>query len=150
MEQTLATLVNILWKECIRNLNTHLTEQEAARFSNNDYYYLMVIDSLKEPNFSEIAQALSVTKPAVSAIVRKLSSMDIVVKVQSEEDKRVFFVKITEKGYGILNGDYELYKGLTSMVEQIVNDEKELNIIKNTLEKLVKILEVDGVDSIRK
>ena len=51
-----------------------------------------------EPNFSELAEALSLTKPGVTAIIRKLSNMGLVEKKQSQKDKRVYFVALTQKG----------------------------------------------------
>ncbi|PKM72086.1 MAG: MarR family transcriptional regulator, partial [Firmicutes bacterium HGW-Firmicutes-17] len=80
MEENFAELVNLLWEECIRNLNAALTEDEAEKFSNNDYYHLLVIQSLRRPNFSQIAEKLALTKPAVSAIVKKLINMKLVEK----------------------------------------------------------------------
>ena len=55
MDKEFAIIVNTLWKKCIKNLNTLLSEEEAAKFSNNDYYYLMIIESLGQANFTEIA-----------------------------------------------------------------------------------------------
>ena len=90
MQEKLSALVNMLWQDCIRNLNTVMKEDEINKFSNNDYYYLMVIHSLQKPNLTQIAEALSLTKPAVSVIIRKLLNLDLIKKMQSDEDKRVF------------------------------------------------------------
>ena len=45
-----------------------MDETEQSKFTNNDYYYLYVIEELGEPNFSAIAEALNLTKPGVTAI----------------------------------------------------------------------------------
>lgn len=146
MEDNFSKLVNLLWEECIRNLNDHLSESEKGKFSNNDYYYLLVIHSLQRPNFTQISESLSLTKPAVSAIIRKLSNMELVYKVQSTEDKRVFYVELSAKGKQILNGDREIYKWVTDSITDIANDEGELQIVEKVIQELVARLERKNYD----
>jgi DNA-binding MarR family transcriptional regulator len=141
MQEKLSTLVNLLWQECIQNLNTVLKEDEVNKFSNNDYYYLLVIHSLKKPNFTQIADKLSLTKPAVSVIIRKLQNLDLVKKMQSEEDKRVFYVELTKKGASILQGDQAVYQWVSDMIADIAEDEKELLVMERILSKLVERLQ---------
>lgn len=141
MENNFAKLVNLLWEECIRNLNATLTDGEANKFSNNDYYYLLVIQSLQRPNFSQIAEKLSLTKPAVSAIVRKLMQLNLVDKVQSAQDKRIFYVELTEKGRRILQGDRVVYRWVTDTIKNIAANEQEVQIVERIISVLVKELE---------
>ena len=137
MEEQFALLVNLLWGKCIQNLNNTLGETEQNKFTNNDYYYLYVIESLGEPNFSAIAEALNLTRPGVTAIVRKLCNMGLVCKMQSEEDKRVFFVSLTEKGRDILNGDREVYRNVTKEISAFCKSKQEEEFVQNMLEMLI-------------
>lgn len=141
MEEKFSILINLLWERCIQNLNNILTEEEANKFSNNDYYYLLVIQSLQKPNLSQIAEKISVTKPAVSVIVRKLTKMNLITKVQSEEDKRVFIVELTQKGSNILSGDRTIYKWVTDNMADIVEHEEDLKKIEKIIYGLVERLE---------
>lgn len=140
MEEQFALLVNLLWGKCIQNLNKTLGETEQSKFSNNDYYYLYVIDSLEEPNFSAIAEELQLTKPGVTAIVKKLCNMGLVCKKQSEQDKRVYFVSLTQKGKDILNGDREVYRNVTREISAFCKNEKEQEFMQDLLEMLVEKL----------
>ncbi|MBB2183419.1 MarR family transcriptional regulator [Lachnospiraceae bacterium MD1] len=144
MEQKFSSLVNLLWEACILNLNTILTEEEANKFSNNDYYYLLVIQSLQKPNFSQIAEKLSITKPAVSVIIRKLISMDLVSKSQSIEDKRIYYVELTDKGRRILQGDNAIYKWVVDNIADIAANQEELQVVERIFNELVKRLENKG------
>ncbi|MDD3172792.1 MAG: MarR family transcriptional regulator [Herbinix sp.] len=141
MEEKFSTLVNLLWEACIQNLNATLTDEQANKFTNNDYYYLLVIQSLQRPNFSQIAERLSVTKPAVSAIIRKLISMELVSKIQSVEDKRIYYVEVTTKGGRILQGDNAIYKWVTDSIVDIAANQTELQIVERIILELVKRLE---------
>lgn len=146
MQEKLSSLVNLLWQECIQNLNTIMKEDEVNKFSNNDYYYLLVIHSLQKPNFTQIANKLSLTKPAVSVIIRKLQNLDLVKKMQSEEDKRVFYVELTKKGSSILQGDQAVYQWVSDMITDIAEDEKEIMVMERILSKLVERLEERAVE----
>lgn len=141
MEEQFALLVNLLWGECIQNLGKTLGETEQSKFINNDYYYLYVIDSLGQPNFSTIAETLNLTKPGVTAMVRKLCNMGLVTKNQSEQDKRVYFVSLTQKGKDILNGDREVYRGVTETIVSLCKTKEEQQFIENVLQKLVEKME---------
>lgn len=138
VEEQFALLVNLLWGKCIQNLNNTLGETEQSKFTNNDYYYLYVIESLGEPNFSAISEELHLTKPGVTAIVRKLCNMGLVTKKQSEEDRRVYFVTLTEKGKDILNGDREVYRHVTEAISYFCKDEKEKEFVQNMLVMLIE------------
>lgn len=146
MQEKLSSLVNLLWQECIQNLNTIMKEDEVNKFSNNDYYYLLVIHSLQKPNFTQIANKLSLTKPAVSVIIRKLQNLDLVKKMQSEEDRRVFYVELTKKGSSILQGDQAVYQWVSDMITDIAEDEKEIMVMERILSKLVERLEERAVE----
>lgn len=146
MQEKLSSLVNLLWQQCIQNLNTILKEDEVNKFSNNDYYYLLVIHSLQKPNFTQIADKLSLTKPAVSVIIRKLQNLGLVEKVQSEEDKRVYYVELTKKGDSILQGDQAVYQWVSDMITDIAEDEKEVLIMERIFTKLVERLEERAVE----
>nr|WP_242951498.1 MarR family transcriptional regulator [Clostridium kluyveri] len=50
----------------------------------NDYYYLTVIYQLETPNFGDVANALHLTKPSISAMVQRLMKNGLVSKIQSE------------------------------------------------------------------
>lgn len=150
MEENFSALVNLLWEECVQNLNSTLTEEEINKFSNNDYYYLLIIHSLQRPNFSQIAEKLSLTKPAVSAIIRKLTNMNLTKKLQSQQDKRIYYVELTEKGKSILSGDMAVYKWVTDTIKNIVKDDNELTIVNRIISELVEKLKEKRMGSITK
>ena len=142
MDKEFAIIVNTFWNKCIKNLNTLFSEEEAAKFSNNDYYYLMIIESLGQANFTEIAETLQVTKPAVSAIIKKLSRLGLVEKIQSEVDKRISYVQITPKGKSILEGDVKIYSSIVDLIRNIVKNKEEYEIIERVIKELANIIEL--------
>ena len=140
IKDSIAFIANYLWRESIKNLNQHLTESELKSFSSNDYYYLTTIYYLRKPNFSQIAEALKLTKPAVSAITRKLTNMGLIEKVQSETDKRMFYICITQKGQKIINGDEQLYEKIDLLIKSLVASDAKYKFVDTLLEEIVNSL----------
>jgi len=144
IKNSISFIANYLWMESIKNLNSHLTESELKSFGSNDYYYLTTIYYMGKPNFSEVAESLRLTKPAISAFVNKLSRMGLLEKVQSETDKRMYYVCITQKGKDIVEGDEELYKRFDSLIKRITVDQEQYVLVENLLAELVSNLSGDN------
>ncbi len=75
-----------------------LQESDLAELSMKQIVYLDSIARLEKPTFSDLAHEQRVSKPSVTAIVAKLAEKGLVQRVQSQEDRRSFFVLLTEKG----------------------------------------------------
>lgn len=140
LKDSFSFMANYLWRESIKNITTLLTEAELKSFSSNDYYYLTTIYYLEKPNFSQVAEALKLTKPAISSMTNKLIKMGLIDKVQSEEDKRVYYICVTQKGMSIIDGDEELYKKVDALIVSVLNDDDKYALVESLLEEIVNNL----------
>jgi len=61
-------------------------------------HYLETINSLNNPNITELATTLKLSKPTVKVAIDKLIDTEFVYKVQSDEDRRSAHLHLTEKG----------------------------------------------------
>lgn len=102
----------------------------------NDYYYLTSIYQLGAPKLGDLATKLNLTKPAISALVKRLEKNELIVKTQSKEDKRVYFVSLTNKAIKIIEGDNKLYASLSNVFSDFLTNE-EMEIVDNLLQKVV-------------
>lgn len=66
------------------------------------FHYLTLIDKTPNMTSSELSEILNITKPSVTEIINKLTTLGCVYRDQSELDKRVFYIKLTEKGKKIV------------------------------------------------
>lgn len=137
IEENLSVLSNYLWKQSIENINNVIGDKNKGSFTNTDYFNLSKIYYLKKPQFTQIAEELNVTKPAVSLIVKRLMALDLVERIQSEEDKRVYFVRVTEKGKQIVGGDVKEYEKLAQLIRMHSKSEEEYAVIDSVIEKVV-------------
>lgn len=65
--------------------------------SYNSMLYINVIAQMEDCTVSKLARALYVTKSAITLKINELMKEGIVHKIQSEDDKRVFYVRLSEE-----------------------------------------------------
>ncbi len=94
---SLEPIVEII-SRLVAEMETAASEQgQFAELSMRQVYYLDTILRLENPTFSDLAQQFGVSKPSVTALVGKLIEKGFVEKVQSEADRRVYYIRPTEK-----------------------------------------------------
>ncbi|URZ14235.1 MarR family winged helix-turn-helix transcriptional regulator [Clostridium felsineum] len=137
MEKKIAFIANYMWGQSIKNIKDVLSEAEISNFNINDYYYLTMIYELKNPKMSEVAEKLKLTKPAISALVKRLSKNELITKVQSEKDKRIYYLKLTGKALEIIEGDNRIYEQIfNTLVGKL--DNSEIEKLDSFLEEIIK------------
>lgn len=99
-------------------------------------HYLEVMNSLQNPNITELASALQLTKPTVTVALDKLIEKEYLVKVQSDADRRTSHLHLTEKGRSINNvHEYAHRRFAELMTENLEEDELQQLLL--LLEKVV-------------
>lgn len=137
IEDSIAIITNYCWKESINNINKILSDKQMINFNMNDYYYLTEIYQLGRPKLGELATKLNLTKPAISALTKRLERNDLITKAQSDKDKRVYYLTLTEKGIKIIQGDNDLYSKLSLLLKDLLTNE-QVNMIDDLLLKIVE------------
>jgi len=140
IEKHFEYIANYLWQQSINNINSILSNEEKKQFNITDYYYLTTIYNMDNPNLGEFAEKLKLTKPAISALVKRLIKHELIEKTKSDEDGRIYYLKVTEKGIKIIEGDNALYSRFTSLISEIISGDqlKELNCLLDQVVKLLK------------
>jgi len=93
-------------EQAVARVSGLMAELESQAFQENGFselsmrqmLYLEMIVRLGNPSFGELAEALGITRPSVTAIVNRLAEKGFVRKVQDDEDRRSFHIHLTEKG----------------------------------------------------
>jgi DNA-binding MarR family transcriptional regulator len=130
-------LISILTRSFAELESQALNESELAELSMKQLVYLDTIARLDHPTFSDLAKSLGVSKPSVTAIVRKLLQKGYVEKVQSAEDRRAFYVLLTEKGKDLSLLHDNIHRRIAKHFSQAL-DENELNQFARLLSKALK------------
>ena len=142
--ENLETITNYLWHQSSRRINSLLINE--TDFNISDYYYLTAIYNMEHPNFGDVAEALNLTKPAVSALIKRLLKHELIEKMQCQEDKRVFYLSLTEKGKKMIEGDYHLFTRVESVIASTINPD-QLQALDCLLEVVISLLDDVSLDT---
>ncbi|MDP5274552.1 MarR family winged helix-turn-helix transcriptional regulator [Chengkuizengella axinellae] len=88
---------------------------------------------------SELAARLSVTKGAVSQIVKKLESKQLVQRTPHPEDSRAVMISLTEKGIIAFQAHRELHQNFYKELSDQLNQD-EIQIFEKCIQKLTELL----------
>ena len=127
-------------EQAVAMISRLMGELEAEAFEQGGFsdlsvrqmIYMDAITQLERPTFSELAEKLAITKPSVTAIVKKLNEMGYVQKVQSSEDLRVYHIVLTTKG--------EIFNEMHDKTHQLLASRLTQNLKGAEIEQLATLL----------
>jgi DNA-binding MarR family transcriptional regulator len=90
---------------------------------------------LENPNLTELATEMQLTKPTVTVAVDKLIGRGFVCKVQSDEDRRSSHLHLTKKGMSINQMHEHAHNKFVELMQESL-EETELEQLTVLLEKL--------------
>jgi DNA-binding MarR family transcriptional regulator len=86
---------------------------------------------------TNLAHHLGITLSAVTSLVDKLCKMELVIRVRSEEDRRVVIIRLAEEGERVLLQINENRKKLFTRVLENLSEE-EINTLFSTIDKITE------------
>lgn len=98
--------------------------------------YLEAICQLGNPNITELAAFIKLTKPTVKVSIDRLIEKDYVFKVQSDEDRRSSHLHLTKKGELINQMHEYAHKCISESIAKKLSNE-ELNQLVTLLNKVL-------------
>ncbi len=132
-------------EEIIAKLSAYMSrmEEEAKEQFNfkdltlTQMHYLEMISELKNPNLTELAAAMKLTKPTITVLVDKLIEKELVYKVQSDADRRSTHLHLTERGKLINQMHEYAHRRIVEQIEKRIDAEEIAQLIL-LLEKIMK------------
>ena len=116
--------------------------EEAAReqfqlmgLTHTQMHYLETVRLLQNPNLTELARSLKLSKPTVTVAVDKLIEKDFLYKIQSDEDRRSAHLHLTEKGMLINQMHDYAHKRMAEIIRRKLSKE-ELETLIGLLNKV--------------
>ncbi len=99
--------------------------------------YLETIYQHRNPNLTELAKELNLTKPTVNVAIEKLIEKDYIYRVKSDEDRRSAHLHLTQKGELINLMHDDAHKRMAEMM-RLNLDASDLEILETLLEKVFR------------
>ncbi|MED5017980.1 MarR family transcriptional regulator [Paenibacillus chibensis] len=110
-------------------------ERAYTNFKLNNQQYVLLTHIIRRPlsSPSELAEAMDITKSAVSQQLTKLEAEGYITKRQHEDDKRAFSIELGEKGL--------LYQQEMEKFNQEIADKYQANVSGSELENMLSALQ---------
>ncbi|OAS87083.1 MULTISPECIES: MarR family winged helix-turn-helix transcriptional regulator [Metabacillus] len=108
--------------------------------TNDQHYTLRYIHLVGTCTSTELSEAFEVKKSAITAIINRLTEKELIKRTRDENDRRVIYLTLTEKGNDLYLKTEDKIKKL---VESIITSFEESEIVSfiETYEKLNTLLD---------
>jgi DNA-binding MarR family transcriptional regulator len=127
--------------EFIATLDQSLKQQQSEGFSQltlSQVQYIDAVAALGSPTVSEVAARLGFTKPSATTALNKLAAQGFVEKTQSEVDKRVVRICLTESGARLVQARAQTVKNYVAFIAAALTAD-EAQQFEAILAKLVQV-----------
>ena len=144
--QTFNDILVNLFNEIMDIESDAIITDEFRDITNNDMHIIEAVGIDEPKNMSAIAKRLSVAMGALTISMNSLVRKGYVVRKRSEEDRRVVYICLTEKGEQAYHHHAAFHHEMVeAVIKELDNEEKE--ILNRTLVQLKKFFkEYKGVN----
>jgi DNA-binding MarR family transcriptional regulator len=114
-------------------------EEIGSNLTNDQHYTLRYINKVGSCTSSELAEVFDVKKSAITAIITRLWEKGLIQRTRDENDRRLVYLALTEKGNELFQKTEER---IHALVESIITkfDQEEIVQFLKTYDKLNDIL----------
>lgn len=127
----LVNLINEIWELEEKAIIT----EEFKDLTNNDMHVIEAIGLGDGNNMSSIAKKLNITVGSLTTAMNSLVNKKYVERRHSEEDRRVVFVKLTDRGVKAYRHHEDYHRQMTRAILDKL-DEAEIPVLVKTLDAL--------------
>lgn len=139
LENLLDKLEEKIFTQYYKKISKVIAEsKESLHFKS--FIYLDIIASLENPTYSQVAECLDVSRPAVTQMVNPLIDTGYVVKTRDKDDKRTYRLRVTEKFIKYHLTDIEHSKEILEKIDKALSV-KEKEQMLNIMKKIEKALD---------
>ena len=136
-KETINDILVNLFNEILKLEEEAVITDEFKDITNNDMHIIEAIGLSGENTMSAVAKRLGITAGSLTTSVNGLVNKKYVTRHRSEEDRRVVFLRLTEKGVRAYEHHREYHRQMTEAVLDRLSEE-ELPILVKALKDLAE------------
>ena len=114
----------------MHKFQTELLNGDLKEYTLRQLYYIELIDKHEGISVSEISKTLELKKSTISIAINQLIELEIVTKIQSNTDKRFYFLNLTSKGKDIMKMHKQVHQNTIKKIIDILNPQEVESFIK--------------------
>lgn len=134
-EETINDILVNLFNEILKLEEDAIITEKFKDITNNDMHIIDAIGLTGENTMSMVAKKLGITAGSLTTSVNGLVNKKYVTRHRSEQDRRVVFLKLTQKGIQAYEHHREYHREMTEAVIAKL-DEQEISVLVKTLKGL--------------
>ena len=124
MEKYLIEFVDTLDQSLKKLLRQVGSDSGFSTLTINQFHYLDAIARLGEPNITEIAEELKITKASVTGGINKLIELGFVQKTRSSDDRRVFHICLTQAAQQMVEARFRALHDYGQYIQSALSEEE--------------------------
>ncbi len=148
MEKILVQFIDTLDSSLKKTLVQAGNIDGLSKLTINQFHYIDAIYALGEPSITEIAARLQITKASVTVGINKLVFSGLVEKTQSQADRRMFHVRLSETGRQLVEAKYQALEEYGDFIRSALTEE-EVRQFSKILAKLVRLFQDNKIFQIQ-
>lgn len=113
----------------------YLRKSKFKELSMSETHVLDAVDKVEFPTMTNVAKSLSVTMGTLTTAVKKIVEKGFLIKERSSKDQRVYYLKLTEKGYEALKIHEQFHFELANIYKSSIPDDR-VDWVFDTLKKI--------------
>ncbi|MCI8834335.1 MAG: winged helix DNA-binding protein [Ruminococcus sp.] len=133
--KTINDILVHLFHEIWESEEEAIITEEFRDISNNDMHIIEAIGLGEDSTMSVIAKKLGITAGSLTTSMNSLVKKRYVVRRRSEQDRRVVYISLTEKGRKAYRHHEEFHRQMTNAVIESL-EEEEIPVLLKTLDSL--------------
>lgn len=133
--ETINDILVHLFNEILELEEKAIITEEFKDISNNDMHIIEAVGPGNDSTMSMVARKLGITAGSLTTSVNSLVNKKYLVRERSESDRRVVYVRLTEKGRKAFLHHKDYHMQMTDAVIKSL-DEDEIPVLLKTLNSL--------------
>lgn len=122
-EETIETVVD-LFNEAMDVQELYLKRSAFNQLSMNEMHVLDAVDKEMSPSMSAVANRLNITLGTLTIAVKKIIEKGFLIKEQSTQDQRIFYLRLTNQGREALKVHEKFHQELAQIYKSYIPDDK--------------------------
>ncbi|NTW72134.1 MAG: MarR family transcriptional regulator [Eubacteriaceae bacterium] len=126
LNNTLVLLFNLV----LKSEEKFIKEVGCTDLSINEIHVIDAIGKKEHPTMGEAAAELNITLGTLTTSINNLERKGYVDRVRSEKDRRVVFLKLSEKGIKIYSQHVKFHDNMINEIVENLSDNEEKALVK--------------------
>ncbi len=131
MKEEFLQILNRFKLDFYRNMNS---DGEENGLTVSESFCLEVINGLKEPTVRDVALFMKISQPNAAYKISNLERKGFITKEQSKEDKRVYYLRITDQYDDFKKSRNKNISKVLDILEEKIDDSEKAKIEKFLVE----------------